>query len=107
LNDDKNPLIDLLSCIVCQQRMKIEKSMPDAHGLGVIQYRCLQCSGIERVRLFPPKSGFQLIRAQYRKAYGSGRERFSLSGLLWEMFCNNTGYTIGDKRDKSRANQGW
>jgi hypothetical protein len=52
LNDDKSPLIDLLSCIVCKKRMKIEKSMPDSQGLDIIQYRCQQCGSIERVRLF-------------------------------------------------------
>jgi len=52
LNDDKSPLIDLLSCIVCKKRMKIEKSMPDPQGLDIIQYRCQQCGSIERVRLF-------------------------------------------------------
>jgi hypothetical protein len=39
-NDDKSPLIDLLNCIVCSQAMKIEKSSPDADGMGIIQYRC-------------------------------------------------------------------
>jgi hypothetical protein len=33
-NDDKSPLIDLLSCIVCNQIMKIEKSSPDADGIS-------------------------------------------------------------------------
>jgi hypothetical protein len=28
LNDDKSPLIGLLSCIVCNETMKIEKSAP-------------------------------------------------------------------------------
>ena len=38
LNDDRSPLIDLLSCFVCDETMKIEKSAPDpefsivAHG---------------------------------------------------------------------------
>ena len=30
LNDDKSPLIDLLTCIVCKRTMKLEKSSPDA-----------------------------------------------------------------------------
>jgi hypothetical protein len=51
LNDDKSPLIDLLNCIVCRKKMKIEKSSPDAEGRDIIQYRCEQCHGIERVRL--------------------------------------------------------
>ena len=52
LNDDKSPLIDLLTCIVCKRTMKLEKSAPDAEGRDIIQYRCELCDGIERVRLF-------------------------------------------------------
>jgi hypothetical protein len=52
LNDDKSPLIDLLSCLVCKETMKIEKSEPDREGHDVIQYRCQRCVRIERVRLF-------------------------------------------------------
>jgi hypothetical protein len=52
LNDDKSPLIDLLTCIVCKRTMKLEKSAPDAEGRDIIQYRCDLCSRIERVRLF-------------------------------------------------------
>jgi hypothetical protein len=52
LNDDKSPLIDLLSCIVCSETMKIEKSAPDAEGKDIIQYRCGRCDRIECVRLF-------------------------------------------------------
>jgi hypothetical protein len=52
LNDDKSPLIGLLSCIVCKETMKIEKSTPDAEGRDIIQYRCRQCGRIELVRLF-------------------------------------------------------
>jgi hypothetical protein len=51
-NDDKSPLIDLLSCIVCNEPMKLEKSSPDAEGMDIIQYRCGRCNRIERVRLF-------------------------------------------------------
>jgi hypothetical protein len=50
-NDDKSPLIDLISCVVCNQTMKLEKSSPDAEGIDVIQYRCGQCNRIELVRL--------------------------------------------------------
>jgi hypothetical protein len=50
-NDDRSPLVDLLSCIVCKETMKIEKSSPDADGLDIIQYRCGRCDRIERVRL--------------------------------------------------------
>jgi hypothetical protein len=50
-NDDKSPLIDLISCIVCNQTMKLEKSSPDAEGRDIIQYRCRLCNRIEQVRL--------------------------------------------------------
>jgi hypothetical protein len=52
LNDDKSPLIDLLSCLVCRQTMKLEKSAPDAQGRDIIQYRCEVCKRIELLRLF-------------------------------------------------------
>jgi hypothetical protein len=52
LNDDKSPLIDLLTCIVCKRTMKLEKSSPDDEGRDMIQYRCDLCSRIERMRLF-------------------------------------------------------
>ena len=49
--DDKSPLINLISCIVCNQTMKLETSSPDAGGSDIIQYRCALCNKIERVRL--------------------------------------------------------
>jgi hypothetical protein len=52
LNDDKSPLIDLLSCIVCKETMKIEKSVPDSEGSDMIQYRCQRCGRSELLRLF-------------------------------------------------------
>jgi hypothetical protein len=36
LNDDKSPLIDLLSCFICKETMKIEKSMPDSEGCDIV-----------------------------------------------------------------------
>ena len=52
LNDDKSPLIDLISCIVCNETMKLENSSPDTEGgKDIIQYRCGLCNRIERVRL--------------------------------------------------------
>jgi hypothetical protein len=51
LNDDKSPLIDLLSCIVCKETMKIEKSVPDTEGCDIVHYRCQRCAKIELVRL--------------------------------------------------------
>ena len=50
-NDDTSPLIDLLVCL-CEEKMKIEKSEPDADGRDIIQYRCPTCARIELVRLF-------------------------------------------------------
>jgi hypothetical protein len=52
LNDDKSPLIDLLSCLECKETMRIEKSAPDPEGHDIVQYRCKRCDRIERVRLF-------------------------------------------------------
>jgi hypothetical protein len=34
VNDDKSPLMDLLSCIACNETMTVEKSSPDAEGQG-------------------------------------------------------------------------
>jgi hypothetical protein len=51
LNDDQSPLIGLLSCIVCNETMMIEKSAPDAKGRDIIQDRCGRCGRIELVRL--------------------------------------------------------
>ena len=52
LNDDKSPLIDLISCIVCKETMKLANSSPGTEGgKEIIQYRCGRCDRIERVRL--------------------------------------------------------
>ena len=50
-NDDRSPLIDLLTCIGCKVTMNIEKSAPDENGRDLIQYRCEVCGRIELVRL--------------------------------------------------------
>jgi hypothetical protein len=50
-NDDRSLLIDLLSCIVCNQAMTIQRSSPDLEGGDLVQYRCSRCDRIERVRL--------------------------------------------------------
>ena len=50
-NDDKSPLIDLLTCIECKVTMKIVRSDPDANGSDLVQYRCELCGRIELVRL--------------------------------------------------------
>jgi hypothetical protein len=52
LNDDESPLVELLTCVVCNETMKIEKSEPHPSGHDIIQYRCGRCARIELVRLF-------------------------------------------------------
>jgi len=32
VNDDKSPLIDLITCVVCNETMKLEKSSQDGEG---------------------------------------------------------------------------
>jgi hypothetical protein len=51
MNDDKSPLTDLMSCIVCHRIMKLEKSSPDGEGGDLIQYRCETCGRIETLKL--------------------------------------------------------
>src|SRR6476659_4781998 len=51
-NDDKSPLIDLLTCIICKVTMKIANSTPDADGSDLVQYHCQLCNGTELGRLF-------------------------------------------------------
>jgi len=51
VNDDRSPLLTLISCIDCNRTMRLEKSSPGDDGNDVIQYRCEQCSRIERVHL--------------------------------------------------------
>ena len=50
-NDDRSPLIDLLTCIVCKVTMKIAISAPEAGGRDLVQYRCELCGRIVLVRL--------------------------------------------------------
>jgi hypothetical protein len=52
MNDDKSPLVGLMSCMVCDQPMNIEKIDPDGEGDDLIQYRCRLCGRMERLRLF-------------------------------------------------------
>jgi hypothetical protein len=51
MNDDRSPLLTLISCIVCRLTMRLEKSHPGEDGKDIIQYRCEQCGRIERVTL--------------------------------------------------------
>lgn len=50
-NDDKSPLIDLLTCAACNLQMAISQSFPEASGSDLVRYRCNQCGGIEIIRL--------------------------------------------------------
>jgi hypothetical protein len=51
MNDDRNPLLTLISCIMCKKSMRLEGSHPGGNQKDIIQYRCDQCGRIERVRL--------------------------------------------------------
>jgi hypothetical protein len=51
MNDDRSPLLDLMTCIVCNQTMKLEKAEPDGKGNDFIHYRCKACQRLEIVRL--------------------------------------------------------
>lgn len=52
IHDDKSPLVELMSCIVCCQPINLEKIDPDGEGNDLIQYRCRLCGRIERLQLF-------------------------------------------------------
>ena len=51
MNDDRSPLVTLMSCMVCAKTMKLETIAPDGEGDDLIKYRCGQCGRIERLRL--------------------------------------------------------
>jgi hypothetical protein len=51
MNDDRSPLLTLISCITCKKTMRLEKLSPADDGKDVIQYRCERCGRIERVHL--------------------------------------------------------
>ncbi|MBR0934713.1 hypothetical protein JQ586_15170 [Bradyrhizobium jicamae] len=51
MNDDRSPLLTLISCISCDKTMRLESCSPDSQGRDILQYRCGQCSRIERVCL--------------------------------------------------------
>jgi hypothetical protein len=57
VNDDQSPLLNLMTCMVCKQTMKLEKVDPDVGGNALIQYRCKLCGRIERLRLLRRKRG--------------------------------------------------
>jgi hypothetical protein len=52
MKDDRSPLLDLMSYMVCHKIMKLEMIDPDDEGNDLIQYRCELCGRIERLRLF-------------------------------------------------------
>ncbi len=51
MNDDKSPLLELLTCIACNVTMRLERIDPDDEGNEIMLYRCEQCGRIERLRL--------------------------------------------------------
>ncbi|WP_249159489.1 hypothetical protein [Bradyrhizobium tropiciagri] len=51
MNDDRSPLLTLISCISCHRTMRLETSYPGSEGKDIIQYRCMRCGRIERVLL--------------------------------------------------------
>jgi DNA-directed RNA polymerase subunit RPC12/RpoP len=51
MNDDRSPLISLMSCMDCAKTMKLETIAPYDGGGDLLQYRCGQCGRIERLRL--------------------------------------------------------
>lgn len=51
MNDDRSPLLTLISCVSCVTTMRLETSYPGGEGRDILQYRCEQCSRIERVQL--------------------------------------------------------
>ena len=51
VNDDRSPLLTLISCIDCLTTMRLETSYPGDEGKDIIQYRCEQCDRVERVQL--------------------------------------------------------
>jgi hypothetical protein len=51
VNDDRSPLLTLISCVSCVRTMRLETSYPGSEGRDVLQYRCEQCNRIERVLL--------------------------------------------------------
>ncbi|MET0679181.1 MAG: hypothetical protein ABW175_25560 [Bradyrhizobium sp.] len=50
-NDDKSPLIGLLTCAVCNVQMTISNSIPETSGSDLVRYGCDHCGGIETIRL--------------------------------------------------------
>lgn len=51
MNDDRSPLLTLMSCVGCNVTMRLETCSPDSQGQDILQYRCGKCDRIERVLL--------------------------------------------------------
>lgn len=51
MNDDRSPLLTLITCVECKTAMRLEKSFPGEEGKDVIQYRCERCNQTEQVTL--------------------------------------------------------
>ncbi len=52
VNDDRSPLLDLITCIKCRDSMRLERVDPDGEGNDLIRYRCGLCGDTEVLRLF-------------------------------------------------------
>ena len=52
VNDDRSPLLDLLTCVGCRVSMRLERVDPDGEGNDMIRYHCALCGGTEVVRLY-------------------------------------------------------
>jgi hypothetical protein len=51
VNDDRSPLLDLITCIGCRKIMRLERVDPDGKGKELVRYRCGMCGSIEVLRL--------------------------------------------------------
>jgi len=51
MNDDKSALTTLLTCVGCAKSMRLERIDPEGDGRAIIQFRCEQCGGTDRLRL--------------------------------------------------------
>lgn len=52
VNDDRSPLLDLITCISCRDSMRLERVDPDGEGNDLVRYRCRLCGCTEVLRLF-------------------------------------------------------
>ena len=91
-NDDKSPLIDLLTCIVCKVTMKIADTAPDAEGSDLILYRNVPQNRAGAT--VPPKSRCSGLRPSFafhhvRNVLGSPGRKLGFSfANSCALFCN-------------------